>query len=86
MTGALFTCDLCGADVIMETKPGRIMEYRPGVDLPVPEDFPIATCVGCGERYLSTKESAALDEALKVAFTEHCRKLIETANLRIFAK
>ncbi|HEX7604327.1 MAG TPA: helix-turn-helix transcriptional regulator, partial [Polyangiaceae bacterium] len=60
--------------------PGRMREYRRGVPLPVPDDFGIPTCAGCGEEYLSVEQAEALDALQAPAYakwqTEHLTKVI----------
>lgn len=73
-------CEQCGGAVEMRTGVGRTSEYRPGLRLPVPVDFPIATCVACEERYLSVEEAQRLREVQRPAFVEwqktHVGKLV----------
>lgn len=58
-----FPCAECGAAVELRRGPGRTAAYRVDVDLPVPPDFTIPTCTGCGERYLTADESRELSAA-----------------------
>jgi transcriptional regulator with XRE-family HTH domain len=58
-----FPCAECGAAVELRRGPGRTAAYRVDVDLPVPPDFAIPTCTGCGERYLTADESRELSAA-----------------------
>jgi len=61
MTFTPFRCGLCGALVKTRKAPGRTHEYRRGVPLPVPDDFPMPTCTGCGEEYMSVEQGTALE-------------------------
>ena len=65
MTNVLCGCDVCGADVVMVTGSGRSLDIGAGVTASVPVDFPIATCIGCGETYLTTAEMLELE---RIAF------------------
>lgn len=68
------TCELCGESVAPATGPGRSFLYRRGLTLPVPDDFAIPTCVGCGELYLSEADHKALARAQQPAFMEWQRQ------------
>jgi transcriptional regulator with XRE-family HTH domain len=61
MTFKPFACGLCGASVKAKRGPGRTREYRRGLLLPVPDDFPMPTCTGCGEEYMSVEQAHSLD-------------------------
>ena len=61
MTKVLFDCDLCECDVVLAGGPGRAREYRLGIVLAIPEDFPTATCQNCGETYLTGAEAEQLE-------------------------
>lgn len=58
-----FRCIECGDTVVLVTGPGRVEEYRRGVYLPVPDDFPIPTCPTCGEAYFTVERGRALEAA-----------------------
>jgi hypothetical protein len=77
-----FRCPACGAGVQLVTGPGRTAAYQVDLDLPVPDDFAIPTCSGCGEEYLTAEEGAALARAQAPAYAswqrEHVRPLLET--------
>lgn len=64
------TCEDCGGPIEAGIGPGRVHEYRRGLDLPIPDEFVIPTCSKCGERYLSEDGYRALAEAQKPAFIE----------------
>lgn len=76
MTDILFECDRCDGPVMLKTGPGRRREFRQGITLQVPEDFPIATCAGCGETYLTTSQAQRLDDLLKDELAAECRELV----------
>lgn len=61
MTFKPFRCGFCGALVKAKKAAGRTHDYRRGVPLPVPADFPIPTCSGCGEEYMSVEQARALE-------------------------
>lgn len=61
-------CDNCGGRIEMVRTKGRVHEYRPGHRLPVPEEFPIATCERCQESYLSVAEAELLHGLQKPLF------------------
>lgn len=63
----LFDCHCCEHPVIYLYGPGRFHELSQNYWYRLPNDFPIATCVGCGERYLTTTEA----EALEAFATQH---------------
>jgi len=78
MTLEPFHCGICGASVESKTGTGRMREYRRGVPLPVPDDFGMPTCTGCGEEYLSVEQAEALDALQAPAYatwqTQHVVK------------
>lgn len=78
MSEPTFDCDLCGGAVESRTGPGRVREFRSGVMLDIPADFPVLTCSECGEMYLSAEESADLERAQERAYTAYVADLIET--------
>ena len=53
-----FACGACGERVTAKTGPGRTYSRE---RLPVPDDFRIPTCTGCGEEYLSVERAEALE-------------------------
>ncbi len=57
----LFECDYCDGTVSFVTGPGRQKEIRQNKFITIPEDFPVATCNKCGERYFSTMEVLELE-------------------------
>ncbi len=61
---AQFSCDHCGAAVVLSTGAGRTHPVRAGLSVAVPNAFPIATCQLCGETYLTTAEAEALANAI----------------------
>jgi hypothetical protein len=75
-------CGLCGGRVAYRTGLGRTHEYLPGVVLAVPNDFAIATCQKCGERYLTSAESEALEARLVGPYAEYCRELVQAVRAR----
>src|ERR1035437_8904968 len=80
MTFKPFRCGVCGASVKSKKTPGRTREYRRGVVLPVPDDFGIPTCTGCGEEYLSVEQAEALDARQAPAYAvwqkDHLSKVV----------
>lgn len=58
-------CTSCGGVVRLMKGPGRTYLYR-GRRVRIPEDFPTETCVGCGEIYMSDRETIALEERIVV--------------------
>lgn len=79
MTERLLDCDLCGADVVETSGPGRTYQYLPCVSLGIPDDMTIPTCVDCGETYLNDSEARALDDALAPALIVHIKRLVAAA-------
>jgi hypothetical protein len=85
-------CEVCGKAVEIKSGPGRTQEYRPGLALPVPDDFPIPTCTGCGEEYVSEQDYRAIHETQKSHFIDwqkgYVRRVVDAirsankANLR----
>lgn len=69
-----FSCVECGGAVRSRTGRGRTREYRTGLPLPVPDDFPILTCSSCGETYLSEDDDKRLDAAQKPAYLQWQRQ------------
>lgn len=61
-------CSECGSAVKLTARPGRTREYRPGVVLPIPDDFEIPTCVRCGEEFIIPEVSEPLDARLDQVF------------------
>lgn len=72
-------CGVCGGAVLSVVGPGRTFEYRPGIHLDVPEDFPLVTCQTCKETYLTSAEAEALEAALEKPFERYCREQVDTA-------
>jgi transcriptional regulator with XRE-family HTH domain len=61
----VFECVECGGDVCLVTGPGRVREYRIGLEypaFPVPNDFPTKVCSGCKEVYMDLDDLKRLDE------------------------
>jgi transcriptional regulator with XRE-family HTH domain len=81
-----FRCTECGDTVRLETGPGRVQEYRRGLELPVPDSFAIPTCPTCGERYFTVERGDALAKAQKPLFAEwqrtHTTPLVEEIQKR----
>lgn len=75
-----FSCAECGKRVVPKTGPGRTREYVRGCRLPIPDDFPIPTCTGCGETYMTAEISAKLDALLREKYlllqSDHYRRLV----------
>lgn len=59
--GELFRCAECGSSVVMRAEPGRTYEFRRGDVRLIPDDFPLATCVSCGERFSTVGEAEAFE-------------------------
>lgn len=60
-----FRCGECGGRVVSaRPRPDKTWTLRPGVEVPLPDDLPIPTCDRCGEYYINTKLSAAIEERL----------------------
>lgn len=76
-----FHCGVCNGWVIQKTGAGRLMEYRRGLSLPVPDEYPIATCEGCGEEYFTVEEGEALRKLQAPLYaawqSAHCGKVVE---------
>lgn len=60
------TC-YCGGAIQLLKRPGRYWFYK-GVSIRVPENFPIPTCVGCGEEYLNPDQAESLDNILEAVY------------------
>lgn len=60
--GGAFRCTWCPGLVTPQKGSGRTRLYKPGLRLPVPDDYEMPTCSGCGETYVSLAESKRLDE------------------------
>jgi hypothetical protein len=58
----LFDCHLCECPVVLRGGPGRLYEFRSGMFLEIPGDFPTAVCSHCGENYLTTDDVNKLEE------------------------
>ena len=58
-------CPECGGNVELCAKSGRTREHRRGVEMDIPADFGIPTCVKCGEEMLSAKISERLEAILQ---------------------
>lgn len=54
-------CPECGGKVEFRTAFGRTREYRRGVALEIPDDFPIPACSKCGEEIMIPEVSDELD-------------------------
>lgn len=74
-----FKCDTCGGDVVEIQGKGRLFQFRPGVNLEIPKDFPVPTCRQCGERHLSTTQMGELEAVLARAFASYVETLLNTA-------
>lgn len=77
MTGE-FECDLCAGELRVCCGAGRHREFRAGIELEIPKDFPVLTCMECGELYLSAQESAELEKAQEPAYARYVAELIDT--------
>ena len=53
-------CAYCAGEIRPLARAGRMRELYPGVVLPVPEDFEIPTCNGCGDEYMSPQLTQVL--------------------------
>lgn len=82
MTSKQAICAQCGGPVQSKTGLGRTHEYRPGIALPVPGDFPMLTCAECGETYLNDSEAEHLEQRLQQAYAMYCRALIDAVRAR----
>jgi hypothetical protein len=82
MSECMTDCDLCGGPVEMIGGAGRKRQFRPGVELRIPDDFLIATCRECHETYLTAAEAKALEAALVPEYARHCKRLIDAACAR----
>lgn len=75
-----FDCVLCGAEVKQQRGPGRVAEFRRGLNLPVPDSFEIPTCVSCGEQYFTVELGKQLETAQEPYYVEwqrqHCAPLV----------
>ena len=61
-----FECPDCGGRIAYRTGPGRTAMWRvEAPELPVPDDFPIQQCDGCGEMYFSPQDYEALTPHLE---------------------
>lgn len=69
----LFRCGECGGEVYATRGPGRLAEYRRGIILPVPDDFEIPICAGCGEKYSNVERGELLYKLQKPAYQEWLR-------------
>lgn len=80
MNANSFPCAECGRPVVLMTGSGRTREYVRGCRLPIPNDFQIPTCTGCGEVYMTEELSAKLDPLLRKQFlllqSAHYRQLV----------
>lgn len=65
-----FRCAECGTEVELAHGPGRTEEYRPGIDLPIPDDFVIPACPACGELYFTVELSDQLQERLAPVYAQ----------------
>jgi hypothetical protein len=72
----IMRCALCGGSVVLIARPGRTSAHRNLSALEVPATLELPTCADCGEEYLDSGASAALNEALENAYQEVLRKLI----------
>jgi len=76
-----FTCSECGSQVVPKTGTGRMREYSPGFPVPIPDNFPLPTCEGCGEVYFSPEVTDKLFPILKKetlkAQAQHYRHLVD---------
>jgi DNA-directed RNA polymerase subunit RPC12/RpoP len=57
-------CPECGGKVEFKAISGRMREYRKGIMLSIPDDFPIPTCSKCGEEMMIPEVSCELDKIL----------------------
>lgn len=57
-------CAECGGKCEIVKRSGRTMRYR-GDEYGVPADFPMRTCVECGDTWLSTEEVLRLGEIVE---------------------
>ena len=66
----IFDCGECGGPVAMLGGLGRKYGYKIGIELPIPQDWLIATCRECGETYFTSAEIEALEATLELEFVK----------------
>jgi hypothetical protein len=78
-------CGPLSGTIRQRTAIGRMHQYRFGLFLMIPEDFPIYTCTECGETYQSEAECEALTAVLRPAYLawqqRHVKSLLETLHM-----
>lgn len=76
-----FRCSECGSPVALSRGAGRTREYARGYHLPIPDDFEIPTCTGCGETYIIPEIAKRLDGILRRVYLRmqaaHYRELVD---------
>lgn len=72
MTRIAFSCARCGAKVVPQKGRDRFRDYRRDLALPIPDDFLLPTCTGCGETYESPRISERLDKLQSKVFRQAC--------------
>ncbi len=73
-------CRSCKGHCIPIRKDGRFYPHR-GVFIAIPKEYPISTCVGCSEEYLTDREAEKMADFLDVEYSRH-ETLIEKAKSR----
>lgn len=64
-TSQLPRCAECGGEVKLTAKEGRTRTYCGGIMLPIPADFETPICSRCGEEFMISEVSEALDALLE---------------------
>ena len=72
-----FPCIMCGADVHLAGGNGRTRLVERNVEWPIPDDFELPTCSGCGEIYYSPEFTEPLDRILEEEYAAHQASLQE---------
>jgi len=70
MTFQSFPCGNCGADVVLVAEPGRTRLIEKDMEVPIPDDYELPTCLDCGETYMSPEYSKPLDKILRAKVRE----------------
>lgn len=70
-------CDNCGYDMKLKAEAGRTRQIVRGYYAPIPDFFPIPTCMNCGDTCMIPEISDPLDSLLLVALRENLNKQVE---------
>ena len=80
-------CHICETELVLVSKPERKFLFRPGIELNIPTNFPIATCNSCGEEYYSNDELKAIEELLEPEYFNNLNiiinKILKQSNITI---